>query len=132
MLPVSLDCVVFLFCFSSFGVPYVASFSGLCCVFDPEKLATYGTPNEEKQNKNTTQSRETGNIGYTRRRETKQKHNTIQRKLGFCFVSLLLVYPMLPVSLDCVVFLFCFSSSCVPYVASFSGLCCVNPEELAT
>jgi len=32
-----------------------------------------------------------------------------------------LVYPMLPASLGCVVFLFCFSSSCVPYVASFSG-----------
>ena len=33
----------------------------------------------------------------------------------FCFVFLRLVYLMLPVSL-------CFSSSCVPYVASFSGL----------
>jgi hypothetical protein len=32
-----------------------------------------------------------------------------------CCVFLRLVYPMLPVSL-------CFSSSCVPYVASFSGL----------
>jgi hypothetical protein len=28
---------------------------------------------------------------------------------------------MLSVSLDCVVFLFCLSSSCVPYVASFSS-----------
>jgi hypothetical protein len=27
----------------------------------------------------TTQSRETGNIEHTRRRKTKQKHNTIQR-----------------------------------------------------
>jgi hypothetical protein len=35
------------------------------------------------------------------------------------------VYPMLPVSLGCVVFLFCFSSSCVPRVASFSVLCFV-------
>ena len=61
-----------------------------------------------------------------------------------CFCFLHLVYPMLPVSLGCVVFLFCFlhlvypmlpvslgcavflfSSSCVPYVASFSRLCCV-------
>jgi hypothetical protein len=41
-----------------------------------EKLATYGTQDEEKQNKNTTQPRETGNIRYTRRRKTKQKHNT--------------------------------------------------------
>jgi hypothetical protein len=45
--------------------------------------------------------------------------------LCFCFVFLRLVYLMLPVSLGCVVFLFCFSSSCVPYVASFSRLCCV-------
>jgi hypothetical protein len=28
-------------------------------------------------NKKKGQSRETGNIGYTRRRQTKQKHNTI-------------------------------------------------------
>ena len=49
-----------------------------------------------------------------------------------CFVCLRLVYTMLPVSLDCPfliapsvfsnIYLFCFSSSCVPYVASFSGL----------
>ena len=31
-----------------------------------------GTQDEDKQNKNTT-----GNIRYTRRRQTKQKHNTI-------------------------------------------------------
>ena len=56
--------------------------------------------------------------------------------LCFCFVFLCLVYPMLPVSLCCVLFffvlctlccqflcvVFCLSSSCVPYVASFSGL----------
>jgi hypothetical protein len=67
MLPVSLGCVVFLFCLSSSGVPYVTSFSRLCCVvaFD-----------EDKQNKNTTQPRETDNIGYTRQRKTKQQHNT--------------------------------------------------------
>ena len=54
--------------------------------------------------------------------------------LCFCFVFLRLVYPMLPVSLGGllftlfvfvyyarIVFLFCFSSSCVPYIASFSG-----------
>ena len=35
-----------------------------------ENLATQGTQDEEKH-------RETGNIGYTRRRKTKQKHNTI-------------------------------------------------------
>ena len=42
--------------------------------------------------------------------------------LCFCFVFLHLVYPMLSVSLGCVVFLLCFSSSCVPYVASYSEL----------
>ena len=31
-----------------------------------EKLATQSTQDEEKQNKNTTQPRETGNIEYTR------------------------------------------------------------------
>ena len=39
---------------------------------NPEKLATYGTQDEEKQNKSTTQPREAGNIWYTRRRKTKQ------------------------------------------------------------
>ena len=60
-------------------------------------------------------------------------HSGVQRILGCVFilfffvlctlccqflwiVCLRLVYPMLSVSLDC------FSSSCVPYVASFSGL----------
>ena len=58
----------------------------------PEKLATQGTQDEEKQNKNKpeklatsctqdeeklnkTQSRETGNIEYTRRRKTTQKQS---------------------------------------------------------
>ena len=38
---------------------------------NPEKLATQDTQDVEKQ------SRETGNIGYTRRRKTKQTYNTI-------------------------------------------------------
>jgi hypothetical protein len=61
---------------------------------NPEKPAPMGTQDEEKQNKNTTHyvldttmrqtntnnvnkslPRETANIGYTRRRNTKQKHN---------------------------------------------------------
>jgi hypothetical protein len=62
MLPVSLGCVVFLFCFSSSCVLYVASFSRLCCVF----VLFFFTQDEEKQNKNTTQPREAGNIEYTR------------------------------------------------------------------
>jgi hypothetical protein len=49
-----------------------------------------------------------------------------------CFVCLRLVYPLLPISLDCPsligptvfsnVYLFCLSSSCVPFIACFSGL----------
>jgi hypothetical protein len=58
MLPVSLGCVVFLFCFSSSCVLYVASYQ--------KKQATKKTKDEEKQNKNTTQPKETGNIEYTR------------------------------------------------------------------
>ena len=50
-----------------------------------------------------------------RRRQTKQ---TIQ-----------IMYPMLPVSLDC---LFCLSSSYVPYVASFSGLFVLSVFVLCT
>ena len=54
-------------------------------------------------------------------------HSGVQHILCCVFVLFVfrLVYPMLSVSLDCVVFLFCLSSSCVPYVVSFSGLCCV-------
>ena len=40
--------------------------------------------------------------------------------IAHCFACHRLVYPMLPVSLDCL--LFCLSSSCVPYVTSFSRL----------
>ena len=43
---------------------------------NPEKLATNVTQDEEKQSK-IGQSRETGNTCHTRRRKTKQKHNTI-------------------------------------------------------
>jgi hypothetical protein len=104
VLPVSLDC------FSLSCVPCVASFSGLfllcfvCTVLpvsrktiqrnwqhrahktqknNPEKLATQGTQDKEKQSKNNPekwatqgtqdkekQSRETGNTGHTRQRKT--------------------------------------------------------------
>jgi Flp pilus assembly protein TadB len=74
MLSVSLDCVVFLFCFSPSFPPYVVSFSGFCCVF-ALFLSVLSIICCQFL---TTQSRETGNIGYTRRRETKQKHDTIQ------------------------------------------------------
>ena len=38
---------------------------------NPKKRATQGTQDENRQ------SRDTGNIGYTRRKQTKQIHNTI-------------------------------------------------------
>ena len=122
--------IVFLFCFSSSCVPYVDSFSGkaliyvicvcllytycvfvlfffvlctLCCQFLWEG-------------------------SYLR-----YLCLFTMRVLCFCFVFLRLVYPILPVSLGGLLFtlfvfvyytriviLFCFSSSCVPYVASFS------------
>ena len=46
-----------------------------------EKLATYGTQDEDKQNKNTTQSRETDNIGYTRRKTNNTKTQPNPEKL---------------------------------------------------
>ena len=96
MLPVSLDCS-FLITPSS-CVPYVASFSGLSVFYYPFVLCT---------------------LCYQL----------------LCIVSfwlpLRLVYPMLPVSLDCQL---CISpSSCVSYVASFSGLSVLNyPFVLCT
>ena len=85
MLPVSLDCS-FLITPSS-CVPYVASFSGLSVFYYPFVLCT---------------------LCYQ-----------LLWIVSF-WLPLRLVYPMLPVSLD---FQLCISpSSCVPYVASFSGL----------
>jgi hypothetical protein len=132
MLPISLDC------FSSSCVSYVASFSGLL-----EKLATQDTQDEEKQ------STETGNIGYTRGKKTIQRnwqHRIHKTKKTISYVAsfsglfffvlcilccqflwivfLRLVYPMLPVSVDC------FSSFCISYVASF--LNCFSSSCLAT
>jgi hypothetical protein len=86
----------FLFCFSPSCVPYATSFSRLCCVF-ALFLSVLST------------------ICFP----------LLWIVLCFCFVFLRLVHPMLPVSLDCAVFLFCFSPSFLPYVTSFSGLCCV-------
>jgi hypothetical protein len=62
---------------------------------NPEKLATYGTQDEGAIKHG--QSRETGNIGYTRRRGNQTW--TMQR--NWCLIG---------------------PSSCVPYVASVSGL----------
>jgi hypothetical protein len=100
MLPVSLDCPCLIA--PSSCVPYVASFSGLSMferrdnqtwtiqrnwqhrvhktkgqsnMDNPEKLATYGTQDEGAIKHG--QSRDTGNIGYTRRRDNQTW--TIQR-----------------------------------------------------
>jgi hypothetical protein len=54
------------------------------------------------------QSRETGNMGYTRRRQTKQKQFRETGNMGYTSFSGL--------------FLFYLSLSCVPYLTSFSGL----------
>ena len=81
MLPVSLDCQ---FCITpSSCVPYVASFSGLSVLITPSSCCQF--------------------------------------LWIVCFwLPLRLVYPMLTVSLDCPFLIT--PSSCVPYVASFSGL----------
>ena len=81
MLPVSLGCQ---FCITpSSCVPYVASFSGLSVLITPSSCCQF--------------------------------------LWIVCFwLPLRLVYPMLPVSLDCPFLIT--PSSCVPYVASFSGL----------
>jgi hypothetical protein len=123
---------LFLFCLSSSCVPHVASFSILflfCLSSSCVKTKTIQRNWQHgvhKTNKNKTktiqrnwqhgvhktktnkekQSRETGNMGYTIRRQTKRLvYPMLPVSLDcFCFVFLRLVYPMLPVSLDC----FCF------------------------
>jgi uncharacterized membrane protein len=70
------------------------------------------------------QSRETGNIVYTRQRKTKQKQHIMwltSTLLDVLFTLFVFVcvhwFPT-----HNVLFLFCFSLSCVHYVTSFSGL----------
>jgi hypothetical protein len=66
-------------------------------------------------------------MGYTRRRQTKQKQFRETGNMGYTMFSGLLFFCL---SSSCVpqvssfsgLFLFCLFSSCVPYVASFSGL----------
>jgi hypothetical protein len=113
MLPVSLDC--------PFLLPLRYSLTFICpmsCVsyVNREKLATLGTQDtgqinvrEYRRGNEKGQSRETGNIGYTRHRTN---------KCGlFFFIS-----PSYSLTFICPV-------SCVPYVASFSGLSfCITPS----
>jgi hypothetical protein len=104
-------CCVFCFIFLRLVYPMLPV--SLNCKTIQRNWQHKSTQDEEKQ------SRETGNIGYTRRRKTIQRywqhrvHNP-EKLATYCFSSSCV--PMLPVSLDC------FSSSCVLYVASFSGL----------
>jgi hypothetical protein len=66
MLSVSLDCVVFLLCFSQRNWQHrvhKTERNKAKTQHHPEKLAIQGRKDGEKQSKNTTQSRETGNIG---------------------------------------------------------------------
>jgi len=49
------------------------------------------------------------------------------REANLCLIYVICVcWRMVVSNTYCVVFLFCFSSSCVPYVASFSGLSIVD------
>ena len=94
MLPVSLDCFCFVCLRLVSCVPYVASFSGLflLCLSSSFVLCMVVS-------------------------------NTYRVVVFALFVFVLcLVYPMLPVSLDCFCFVCLRLVSCVPYVASFSGL----------
>jgi hypothetical protein len=147
MLPVSLDCLHPFSC-----VPYVVSVSGLssslvlCTLWwgqsrmdNPEKLATLGTQDTgRRQTKQgaikNRRSRDTGNIGYTRHGTKTNKTRSIkngQSRETDNIGILCLVYPMLPVSLDRLFLIApCFVClrpvSCVPNVASFSGLSILN------
>jgi uncharacterized protein YhhL (DUF1145 family) len=87
---------------------------------NPETLTTLGTPDTGRR-----QSRDTDNIGYTRHR-TPTIQSVLSSSCVLCtqccqclwiVVVLCLVYPMLPVSLDCLR-----PVSCVPNVVSVSGL----------
>jgi hypothetical protein len=128
---------LFLFCFSSSCILYVAN--SLDCFCFEEKQNKNNPENwqhrayKTKTNKTKTIQR-IGNIGYTRQRQTKQKPWVANSLDCFCFVCLRFVYPMLPIlwivfvlfvfvlyALCCQfsgLSLFCFSSSCMPYVAN--------------
>jgi hypothetical protein len=139
MLPMSLNCLRPVSC-----VPNVTSVSELSssCLLckrqdddNSETLVTLGTQETGRR-----QFRHTGNIGYTRdRTKTIQRHyrpvscvpnvTSVSELSSFCLlctqcyqclwivIVLSLVYPMLPVSLNCLR-----SVSCVPNVTSVSEL----------
>jgi hypothetical protein len=117
MIPVSLDCALFLFFFSPSCLPYDVTFSGLCSVFVLflSVLSTLCCPLLWI----------VLCFCFVFLRLMNPIYQSLWIVLCFCFVFLRLVYPMLLVSPDCAVFLFCFSPSCLPCVARYSGLCFV-------
>jgi hypothetical protein len=140
MLPVSQDCQFLIACsvFSNvccpwlvFCVPYVASFSGLSISDCSFGILQQTLENTEQAIRNW-QSRETGNIGYTRhksRTTNVREYRTSNQKwfwllvrysLTFVVLDLCPVYPMLPVSQDCQFLIACsvFSNVCCPWLVS--------------
>jgi hypothetical protein len=137
MLLVSLDC------------PSKRILKGQSTMDNPETLATLDTQDEDNTEGaiNNGQSRDTGNICHTRRRENRRAINNGQ-SFSILFVlcgqcsqclwivhcwlplrfSLRLVWPMLLVSLDCPLLIApsVLSSSCVATIASVSRLSIVQ------
>jgi hypothetical protein len=134
---------LFLLCLSSSCVPHVTSDKDKPNKNNPEKLETWGTQDEDKQNKNNPEKLETWGTQdkdkqsknnpeklatWGTQDKDKQNKNNPENLccqflwIGFCFVCLCLVYPMLPVSLNC----FCFV--CLRLVYQRKN----NPEKLAT
>jgi hypothetical protein len=138
MLPVSLDCVCFVFLRLVCSMLPVSQFflfilSTSCVLSRETGNIGYTRRGQTKQ----TQSRETGSIGHTRRRKTKQEQSRETGNIGHtrrrqlpvsldcvCFVCLRLVCPMLPVFLDCLC-LFCLRLVCSMLPVSLDGACLV-------
>jgi hypothetical protein len=114
MVPVSLDCLCSVCLRLLSCVPNGSSFSRLSLFCLSSSQDTWRRQTEQRQ------SRETGTIGYTRRRQTEQRQS---RDVFVLFVfDMCLVYPMVPVSLDCLCSICLRHVSCVPNGASFSRL----------
>ena len=98
-------CVVFLLCFSSSCVPYVASFSGLFLLYFSSSCVPYVTSFSGLCLPYFSSSC----VPYV---------TSFSELFSLCFSSSCVPY----VASFSELFSLCFSSSCVPYVASFSGL----------
>jgi apolipoprotein N-acyltransferase len=92
---------------------------------NPEKLATYGTQDKEKQNRNNPEKLAT----YGTQDKEKQNRNNPDlcticcQLLWVVFVLFFFVLCTLYVASFSGLFLFCFSSSCVPYLLPVSLGC---------